>query len=177
MPLGRGWAIVADMPPVGLPEDGIEIDFGVRDGKLECVAVRSTDDGPALTATLLRRVGPLIAEVTRTYWSLYVVRIREVNGELIAVLPYGVETPQGTVGADDEVGPDVVEEFATRHRRKPVDDDLLDRIEDLWAEAKARKEPSAAAWVGQKLNYSEGTIRNYRSLRRKRRREEGEHDG
>ena len=166
-PLGNAWAIRADMPPVVLPELGLELDFDVRAGRLECVGIRSIEGGPALTATLLRQAGSSIAGIARKYWSLYVVRLRELDGEVIAVLPYGEDSAVGTQGELDVIGSDVEQEYTTRRQRtrQPIDDALLDRIDALWKEAEDRGERSKARYVGNVLGYSPGTIRNYRSSR------------
>jgi hypothetical protein len=162
-PASAGWAIRSDTSPVELSL-GVQLEFGLREGRLECVAVRSFADGPPLSGSLLRRIGPALPGAARDHWERNVVRLREHEGKAVGVLPWAPPTATGV--AFGTVAAEVGEEF-DRHRQ-PITDERLARIAELWIEAGRRRERSAARYVAGELHYAPGTVRNLMKLARDR---------
>ena len=176
-PIGDGWAIRADRPfplPSGIP--GVTLLYDLRDGRLACVAVRSDDGGPAIGAGLLRRLEPLILAEGRALFASHVVRLVVRDGVVGGELPFA-RPSAGRFVNFAEPNADVTEEAKKREPpkgrpgRPPLSDARLDRVAELYREARLQGISMAERCGKEKefRGYSHATIRNW--VRRARKRE------
>jgi len=161
--------------PPGVPGlGGIQLKFGIRDGRFECIGIRSTEDAPPITSSLLRKLERHIRERTRLCFNIY--RLIELDdGTIAAELPYPHRS-DFPADADLDFERDVIEVDArtiydeTRpHRgKRPLSDDHLRRVTELYREAETLEEPRAEYIAQAFPNYERATIRNWIRYARRR---------
>lgn len=171
-PFGDGLAVKRGPFHERIPEiSGVVLEFDLRHGRLECIAVRSVIDGPEITPMLLRTLAPRVKAVTAEVFGAAVVRLvtledGTVGGEaLFAVMPGGIGV-EFFVPSDDAKA-----EFDSRQKpagRPPLTDGHLERVADLYREAEKRRQPRGAYIAASFPNYSPAAIRNWIRLARRR---------
>lgn len=164
LPIGDGLAIPADPLEARLGDDelrGLVLEFGLREGRLACVAVRSGEGGPALTSALLRRVEPVLREVGRDLFERSVVRLIELDdGSVAGELAWQRGSRGVAFGrlADEAAA---VFEWTGRTGRPSLSDAHLERVADLYREAERQGVPRTEFISRQFPNQSPGAIRNW----------------
>jgi hypothetical protein len=183
--LRPGWALPASLLENGLEfEDsqvwlkgvpefaGITLDFAIRDGRFQCVGVRSTDYGPAITSMLLRKLAPYVRDRTSRclLWGIH--RLVELDdGTIIAELPFRSrsELPAAHVeksGSFDSDVPALINQTQPRRGKRPLTDDHLRRVAQLYQDA---GDLPKAPYIASQFPYtSQATIRNWVRHARKR---------
>lgn len=165
--LGNGWAIRADLPhavPVSEPHlQGIRALLDMRDGRLRCVGVISGEGGPPLTSQVLRRLGPVTAKLTQTYWPQVVARLVEHEGEVVAEMPMPRPTEEQPVVRPNTVSRDVADEYERRHGRpgRPRDDERLAEVARLYHEARRIGKPTSKHIAEHMPGYAPATYRSW----------------
>jgi hypothetical protein len=185
-PLGDGWAIRADLPlGVTLADDqpkavrGLRVRLDMRDGRFQCVAVESGDEGPALTTSVLRALGPLVARLARERWPTVVVRLVELDdGTIIGEQPWAIPTTERGVLYGDprrpsfgEPAQDVLDEHKRRTRRpgrQPLPDELLAEVAAAYREAERIGRPHIERLRERFPGHSAPTLRNWTRKARER---------
>lgn len=165
-PIGDGWAIRTDVPLALTLTLGVDIEFDVRDGRLQCVGIRSSETGPELTTSLLRKVEPHLRSLAREMWRLAVVRLGVHEGAVVAEEPWLHESAAGVWWGLPGRGPEVEVEFD--RRRQPLTDEKLRRVAELYREAAIAGEPRTAHIAKAFPHYSPTAIRNWIRHARKR---------
>ena len=163
--IGEGWAIRTDVPLSFTLPLGVDVELEVRDGRLQCVALRSTDDGPELTTSVLRKVEPHLRSLVREMWRRAVVRLDVYDGVVVAKQQWAHESSPG-VWMMLSGSPDADTEF--ERRRQPLTDEKLRRVAELYREAELAGRPRTAHIAKAFPNYSPTAIRNWIRHARKR---------
>jgi len=184
-PLGDGWAIRADLPirvafdgNQGL--DGIHVELDMREGRLQCVAVTSETKGPALTTTVLRRLGPITSDLIAHFQTLVVVRLVELeDGTIAAERPIHRPTKERPFSSPTAPSDEFLEKRAKRPGRRPLSDEHLREVARLHREAALQGRPTSPYIAEAFPDYARATIRNW--IRKARERgyieAKGEDDG
>lgn len=178
-PLGEGWAIRADLPlDITLGEDqpeeirGLHVRLDMRDGSLQCVAVHSPEGGPALTHTVLRKLGKVVSLLAERYWPDVVARLIVLeDGTIAAEWSQASPTPERPTAFFGEPGQDVLDEYHRRARRpgrRPLSDELLAEVAAVYREAERIGRPRIERLRERFPGYSDATLRNWVRKSRKR---------
>jgi hypothetical protein len=174
VPLGQGWAAPANPAPLtfkaGMWPDhpglsGISLEFEVRGGRLQCVGIRSTVDGPEITSTLLRKLEPAVRQWSRFVFLVLAVRLIELeDGTVAGEKPGRAVNPEGEDVTLDELIPEAAafyDEKGPRPGRRPLTDEHLDEVASLYREAEALGQPRGPHIEQSFPGYSPETIRNW----------------
>jgi hypothetical protein len=140
-PFGPGLALLEDSGSEVAP--GLLVDVDVRGGRLQVVAIRSTEDGPELTQTVLRSIGSP-REILRKIADRLVVRLEiDKRGRVIGISPaYAPQYPRDFRSLEErtaDVRP-VIERATRKPGRPPLPDEDLRRVARVVSEARARRE-------------------------------------
>jgi hypothetical protein len=157
-PLGHGWAIQTGVLGEWWELLEAEVLLEAHDGRITCVAVRSTKSEPDL-ARLLRGLAPAIRKLTRTVFEDHARHLVELDDGTVG---YELDFEKGLLGEPDASGANV--EYDRRHRgrgRKPLSEDHLKRVAALYREAAVHPE-SRIEYLQQHFPHnSPATIRNW----------------
>jgi hypothetical protein len=143
IPLGDGFALEQPAIQSGGDDPPVEMEYGIRDGRLECVRISAVPDGPPLTSAMLRRLA--VDRRVRAYARHATYRLEvDEQGEVI-----GVRTSSPRDREDLFRTPAMIEAelggVLRRPGRPPLDDAELQRVAEVVREAEARRETTAAA--------------------------------
>jgi transposase-like protein len=164
-PIGDGWAVRVDRPLcVPLP-NGIWLDFAVRNGQMQCVGIQSLAGGVEITTSLLRTIEPELRRGAREMWRANAVRLIEHEGEVAAEVPLQGTRPTISWGS---AGLEADGEEELLRRRRPLSDEKLRRVAELYREAEAARLPRTAYIAGQFPHATPSAIRNWVRHARKR---------
>jgi hypothetical protein len=167
-PLGDGWAIRTDLPiTIALDDvqglDGIRVELDMRDGRLQCVGVASEEEnGPALTTSVLRRLGPVTSDLVAYFQTVVVVRLVELeDGTVAAERPIHRPTTERPFSSPTEPSDEFLERYAKRPGRRPLSDEHLREIARLHREAALQGTPASPYIAETFPGYARATIRNW----------------
>ena len=162
------WPLV--VPGLG----GIQLDFAIRDGRFECVGIRSPESAPPITSTLLRTLASHVRERIQLCFNPH--RLIELDdGTIAAELPYphrsdfpadpALDFERDVLDADAKA---IYDESRPHRGKRPLSDDHLRRVAELYREAQFLEEPRAKYIAREFPHYESATIRNWiRYARRK----------
>ena len=127
----------------GQLHSGLWIDVEIRDGRPKCVAIRSDDGGPEITSELLRfPLGNAVAEIVRHH----TVRLgRDETGKEFAVFLSSPEYPADRRTIEERTR--AIDESVPKRGRRPLTDDFLRAVADVYRDARAAGRPTDRAIV------------------------------
>lgn len=146
VPFGEGFALLkpsTNKPDAWEYEDPKALlEFDVRDGRPQCVAVRPAPNGPELTTAILRRLN--LDTQVREYTRELTVRLElDERGRVIGVPVFSPRDPW-----DARSVADVEAELGTAIRRPgrpPISTAELKRVAEVVTEAENARQPTAVA--------------------------------
>ena len=148
IPYGRGLALVLDPGEKRLSgplQSGLWLDIEVRDGRPQCVALRSADEGPELTPESLRFA---LNRAVRILIEEHTVRLElDEAGDIIGVLLKSPQSPVEQRTATERAS-DAREFYvrpAGKRGRRPLSDEHLDEVLKVAENARAQQQPVTRA--------------------------------
>jgi hypothetical protein len=145
VPFRPGLALV--QPSGYEPIPGVLVEIGVRGGELQAVAIRSEEDGPELTQSVLRKIGSprqAIREVARDL----VIRLELDDDGSVCGVPATNPVEARDFRSFEERTEDVqeaVEQAARKPGRPRLSDETLRTVAEIVREARAQREPADIA--------------------------------
>lgn len=162
VPYGDGFGLIS--PASGQLHSGLWVDVEVRNGRPQVVAIRSGDDGPEITAQLLRF---RLEEAARELIVRHTVRLIEHEGKVAGVFATAPEYAGDPRSRDERAGDVLAAREEGRRGRRPLSDDHL---RDVLAEAEAARAQKRAASraIAERWNVEPTTARQWLHKARQR---------
>lgn len=117
------------------PDDvrGVQLEFGLRGGRLVCTRIETPPGHPGLTTTTLRRIEGAIGGLARDLFERHAVRLAERDGEVVGEPVW--QRPDGSFGDDADVA-DEARRNSDRRGRAPLPAEHLRVVARLYREAR-----------------------------------------
>jgi hypothetical protein len=139
-PFGRGLALLQPSMIEVLP--GVMVEIDVRRGRLQAVAIRSEENGPELTQTVLRKIGSP-RNVIREHAPHVLVRLAvDDKGEIYGVYSFAPEHAWD-FRIFEELTADIqadVDQTTRKRGRPPLPDEELEEVARVVREARVQRE-------------------------------------
>ena len=166
-PVGSGFALLQPCTYQALP--GVWVDLDVRDGQLQAVAVRSSDDGPELTQSVLRSIGSPRRAI-REHGRYALVRLAlDEHGEIYGVYSTSPTSPDDFLSAEERMADaqEAVEQATHKPGRPRIPSRELEELARVVSEAQSRRDSTERA-VAQHFHISQGAAKKRIRIARER---------